>query len=207
MSDETIALNAAALASTNQTIAANALRDAIETLFDAYSSTKATVDNDLNLVDNTSDADKEISLAGLAEFLLYVKSSNLATVNGQPLDTGLALLLASSPTSLISVLYDDRPDLRTPGTPQPQTGDSMVLQFLGLFQFYETLDEPDDDETCFTAIDNDTGSPYGQWLLRVPAYEWTESHEKIEFTALEEWRDDITESTDLLIADYNTHHI
>tara|TARA_R110000851_G_scaffold131354_2_gene265209 strand:- start:3554 stop:4186 length:633 start_codon:yes stop_codon:yes gene_type:complete len=182
-------------------------KSSADTLVASFQTTKSTVDNNLNNVTNTADADKIISDDVIAEFLLHVKAANLATVNGQPLNTGLELLIASSPTSLTSTLYNNRASLRTPANPQPIQGDALVLQFLGLFMFYTTLDEPDDDETCFTALDVDSGAPYGQWLLRVPAYEWTEAHEKIEFTALEEWRDDITESTDLLIADYSIHHV
>jgi hypothetical protein len=190
-----------------QTAQAAITKSASDTINTNYSTTKNRVDTELNLVENTADADKIISDDVIAEFLLHVKSASLATVNGQPLDTGLELLIASSPTSLTSTLYDSRASLRTPANPQPIPGDALVLQFLGLFMFYTTLDEPDDDETCFTALDVDSGAPYGQWLLRVPAYEWTEAHEKIEFTALEEWRDDITASTDLLISDYSIHHV
>jgi hypothetical protein len=63
MSAETDALDAVALAATNQTIAANALKDAIELLEAGYATTKNTVDTELNLVDNTSDANKPVSIA------------------------------------------------------------------------------------------------------------------------------------------------
>ena len=189
-----------------QTAQSAVTKSSADSLVTSFQATKDKVDNELNNVDNTADADKVISALALAEFLLYVKTSNLATINGLPLNTGLALLIASSPTSLTSALYDDRDDLRNPVIPQPIAGDALILQYLGLFQFYTTLDEPDDDETCFTANDVDTGLPYGQWLLRVPSYEWTEAHEKIEFRALEEWRDDMDESMKLLLADYNAHH-
>jgi hypothetical protein len=189
-----------------QTTQATVTKTASDALNSGYAATKDKVDNELNNVENTTDANKEISAAAIAEFLTYVKTSNLATVNGLPLDTGLALLIASSPTSLTSELYENRDDLRNPVTPQPISGDALILQYLGLFQFYATLDEPDDDETCFTANDVDTGLPYGQWLLRIPSYEWTEAHEKIEFRALEEWRDDMQESMTLLLADYTAHH-
>ena len=191
MSLETEALDAVSLAATNQTIAANALKNAIDILTTEYASTKANVDNNLNQVDNTTDANKPISLDTIAEFLKYVEIDNLATVNGQPLNTGLELLIASSPTSLTSKLYDDRAELRNPITPQPTAGDALILEFLGLFQFYESTEEPDDDETCFTANDQVSGLPYGQWLLRVPAYEWTEAHESMQKTEVVEWREDI----------------
>jgi hypothetical protein len=206
MSLETDALDEVALAATNQTIAANALKDAIDILNSGYVNTKNTVDTELNLVDNTPDLSKPISNATLAKFLDYLESSDLATVNGQPLNTGLALLIASSPTSLTSALYDDRGDLRNPATPNPIAGDALILEYLGLFQFYADTDEPDDDETCFTANSSVTGLPYGQWRIRVPAYDWTEAHESIEKSALTEWRDDIDAKVSLLILDYNAHH-
>ena len=206
MSLETDALDSVSLAATNQTIAANALKDAIDIINAGYAATKNTVDTQLNNVDNTSDANKPISTATLLEIANYVRTTNLATVNGLPLDTGLALLIASSPTSLSSELYENRASLRNPPTPQPIEGDALILEFLGLFQFYANLDEPDDDETCFSVTDTDTGLKYGQWILKVPAYEWTEAHEKIEFRALEEWRDDMDESMTLLLAEYNAHH-
>tara|TARA_R110000851_G_scaffold42020_1_gene104851 strand:- start:1504 stop:2124 length:621 start_codon:yes stop_codon:yes gene_type:complete len=206
MSLETDALDSVSLAATNQTIAANALKDAIDIINAGYAATKNTVDTQLNNVDNTSDANKPISTATLLEIANYVRTTNLATVNGLPLDTGLALLIASSPTSLSSELYENRASLRNTPTPQPIEGDALILEFLGLFQFYANLDEPDDDETCFSVTDTDTGLKYGQWILKVPAYEWTEAHEKIEFRALEEWRDDMDESMTLLLAEYNAHH-
>jgi hypothetical protein len=206
MSAETDALDNAATAMGVATAASVALHGTATTLVTGYASTKAKVDTGLNNVDNTTDDAKPVSTAATAEFLRYVLSANLATINGQPIDTGLALLIASSPTSLTSALYDDRGDLRSPTEPQPIAGDALILQYLGLFQFYATVDEPDDDETCFTANDTVTGLPYGQWLLRVPSYEWTEAHEKIEFRALEEWRDDTDEALTLLLADYNAHH-
>ena len=168
--------------------------------------TTTTRVNGLNNVENTADADKPLSDAAVAEFTNYVETTNLATINGQPINTGLALLIASSPTSLTSALYDSRAALRNPVAPQPIAGDALILEYLGLFQFYTSTDEPDDDETCFTANDTSTGLPYGQWRLRVPAYEWTEAHEKIEFRALEEWRDDMDATIALLLIDYNLHH-
>tara|TARA_R110000782_G_scaffold3701_5_gene13467 strand:+ start:3651 stop:4286 length:636 start_codon:yes stop_codon:yes gene_type:complete len=210
MSLETDALDAVALATTNQTIAANALKNAIESLTIAYASTKNKVDTELNSVDNTSDADKIISnlmvTALNTKQATLVSGGNIATINGLSLLEHTALLIASSPTSLTSANYEERENLRLPSTPQPILGDALILEFLGLFQFYDTVEEPDDDETCFTVIHNSTGLPYGQWLLRVPSYEWTEAHEKIESRALEERRDDVDETVALLLANYNEHH-
>jgi hypothetical protein len=180
MSLETDALDAASLAATNQTIAANALKDAINILTTAYVTTKNKVDTGLNLVSNTADADKPISLASIAEFLKYVKTSNLATINGQPLNTGLALVIQRSATSLNKVSYDDRGTLRSLS---PQLDDSTVIENIGLFVWINTKLEPDDDETCFTTAT-------GQWLLRCPSWDLIDAWNLHEQSITDDWRED-----------------
>tara|TARA_R110000850_G_scaffold196029_3_gene322442 strand:+ start:31 stop:645 length:615 start_codon:yes stop_codon:yes gene_type:complete len=203
----TIETEVAALTSstTALTTAVGVQQTAIVSAVAGFTATTARVDA-LPNVENTADADKPLSSATVTELLKYVETTELATINGLPINTGLALLIASSPTSLTSALYDARAALRSPVDPQPIAGDALILEYLGLFQFYTSVTEPDDDETCFTANDTVTGLPYGQWRLRVPAYEWTEAHEKIEFRALEEWRDDMDSTVSLLLIDYNLHH-
>tara|TARA_R110000803_G_scaffold67584_1_gene129300 strand:- start:596 stop:1195 length:600 start_codon:yes stop_codon:yes gene_type:complete len=198
----TIETEVAALTSSTSALvtAVGVQQTAIVSAVAGFAATTATVDG---LV---PDADKPLSSATVTELLKYVETTELATINGLPINTGLALLIASSPTSLTSALYDSRAALRNPVSPQPIAGDALILEYLGLFQFYVSTVEPDDDETCFTANDTVTGLPYGQWRLRVPAYEWTEAHEKIEFRALEEWRDDMDTTIALLLIDYNLHH-
>tara|TARA_R110000851_G_scaffold44673_3_gene109658 strand:+ start:523 stop:1137 length:615 start_codon:yes stop_codon:yes gene_type:complete len=203
----TIETEVAALTSstTALTTAVGVQQTAIVSAVAGFTATTARVDA-LPNVENTADADKPLSSATVTELLKYVETTELATINGLPINTGLALLIASSPTSLTSALYDARAALRSPVDPQPIAGDALILEYLGLFQFYTSVTEPDDDETCFTANDTVTGLPYGQWRLRVPAYEWTEAHEKIEFRALEEWRDDMDSTVSLLLIEYNSHH-
>jgi hypothetical protein len=190
---------------TLQTSAVATQQTQVNSVISAFAATTTRVD-ELTAVENTADADKPLSLAAIAEFENYVETAQLATINGLPINTGLALLIASSPTSLTSALYDSRDALRNPVGPQPIAGDALILEYLGLFQFYVSTVEPDDDETCFTANDTVTGLPYGQWRLRVPAYEWTEAHEKIEMSALEEWRDALNSTVSLLLIEYNLHH-
>jgi hypothetical protein len=190
---------------TLQTSAVATQQTQVNSVISAFAATTTRI-NELPNVENTADVDKPLSSAIITEFLNYVETTNLATINGLPINTGLALLIASSPTSLTSALYDSRAALRNPVDPQPIAGDALILEYLGLFQFYTTVVEPDDDETCFTANDTVTGLPYGQWRLRVPAYEWTEAHEKIEFRALEEWRDDMDSTMALLLIEYHNHH-
>jgi hypothetical protein len=203
----TIETEVAALTSSTSALvsAVGVQQTAVTSAVAGFAATTARVDA-LPNVENTADADKPLSSATVTELLKYVETTELATINGLPINTGLALLIASSPTSLTSALYDTRAALRSPVDPQPIAGDALILEYLGLFQFYTSVTEPDDDETCFTANDTTTGLPYGQWRLRVPAYEWTEAHEKIEFRALEEWRDDMDSTVSLLLIEYNSHH-
>lgn len=192
MSAETDALDAAALAATNQTVAANALKDATDILVTAYAATKATVDNDLNNVENTADLDKIMSSAVATALGFYVQTSNLATLNGQPLDTGLALLITTSPTVHTSLSYATVGTLRTPldENDLPVADWLVTVKELGQFMFVTTTDEPDDDETCFTVVHPTSGLEIGQWLLEQPSHEWHDAHRSIERSQLREWMDD-----------------
>lgn len=196
MSLETDALDAAALAATNQTVAANALKDAINTLITGYVSTKNTVDTELNNVTNTADADKIISdlvqtALGLKQANL-VSGTNISTVNGQSLLSGAPIVIADSPTSFTSLSYANKGTLRTPldENDLPLIDHTVTVKELGQFMFVTTTDEPDDDETCFTAVHPTTGVPIGQWLLEQPAHEWLDAHHSMERSQLREWMDD-----------------
>ena len=196
MSLETDALDAAALAATNQTVAANALKDAINALIAGYVSTKNTVDTELNNVTNTADADKIISdlvqtALGLKQANL-VSGTNISTVNGQSLLSGAPIVIADSPTSFTSLSYANKGTLRTPldENDLPLIDHTVTVKELGQFMFVTTTDEPDDDETCFTAVHPTTGVPIGQWLLEQPAHEWLDAHHSMERSQLREWMDD-----------------
>jgi hypothetical protein len=191
MSAETDALDAAAAAATAQTVAADNLTTAVGLLETAYSATKATVDNDLNLVDNTADADKPVSAAGQTALDLKLTTSSLSTVNGVALNLGGDLVIARSATSLVSKAYDDREDLRDVPSVASILDDSAVIEGLGLFMFVTTQDEPDDDETCFTPTT-------GQWLLAVPAYDLLAAIALVE----ESYRDELDEDEETRFATY-----
>lgn len=65
----------------------------------------------------------------------------------------------AQPSGVIDfIAYADRAELRSATA---STGDSVVVENLGLFVFKEGSDEPDDDESCF-ATDS------GRWLLEAP---------------------------------------
>ena len=175
---------------TLQTVAVSSSKDATDLLTTAYQSTKDKVDNELNNVDNTSDENKPLSLADVTALLLKLNISDLATINGEPLNTGLALVIERSPTSLTSLPYENIGNLRNPIIPLPIADDAVTIDGLGMFMYVSTTDEPDDDETCFTAVDPTSGLPIGQWLLRLPAYEWISAHNLLRNSILREWMDD-----------------
>jgi hypothetical protein len=195
MSLETDALDAAALAATNQTIAANALKDAINTLNTGYAATKTTVDTGLNLVENIADADKVIS--NLVAAALGLKQDNLvdlvniSTVNGVSLLSGAALVIARGPVETPKLVYASRASLRAPVTPLPASGDVVIITRLGHFQYSTLFEYIDDDEMVFEAVDPADGvTPVGQWVMTNPSYEWTEAQRMFENALLWEWMED-----------------
>jgi hypothetical protein len=131
------------------------------------------VNTEVNLVDNTSDADKPLSDAAITESATkqatLVDGVNISTVNGVSLLGGTPLVIERSKTELETLIYENRGNLRTPSTPLPSSDDSVVIEGIGLLIFVGTTLEPDDDETCFTAVDPVTSIPFGQWLLNVAA--------------------------------------
>tara|TARA_R110000851_G_scaffold57296_1_gene133505 strand:- start:11136 stop:11741 length:606 start_codon:yes stop_codon:yes gene_type:complete len=168
---------------------------AVQVAVGEFSATTNTVNNDLNNVDNTSDANKPISLSAISEFLLYVKTSNLATVNGLDLNTGLDLVIARGQVEIPVLSYVNRATLRTPVLPVPLTGDVVNIPHLGHFQYITSFEYIDDDEIAFEAIDPvdglDPGAPIGQWVLTTPAYEWTEVQKIFQNAVLwERWEDE-----------------
>jgi len=131
------------------------------------------VNTELNLVENTADIDKPLSIAASAELATkqatLVNGVNISTVNGVSLLGGAPLVIERSKTEIETLLYNNRGNLRTPSIPLPGADDSVVIEGIGLLVFIETTLEPDDDETCFTAVDPVTSIPFGQWLLNVAA--------------------------------------
>lgn len=151
--------------------------------------------NALNLVDNTTDADKEVSTAQQtaldAKQITLVSGINISTVNGVSLLGGSPLVIARSATSLVALAYQDRATLRSVPQLPSVLDDSVVIEGLGLFMFVDTTQEPDDDETCFTATT-------GQWLLSVPAYDLLSAMALVE----DSYRDDLDEDESTRFAAY-----
>ena len=191
--DAVALLDTSVQANTTQSTVTKAAADALVLLFQA---TKDSVDNDLNNVTNTADADKIISdlvqtALGLKQANL-VSGTNISTVNGQSLLSGAPIVIADSPTSFTSLSYANKGTLRTPldENDLPLIDHTVTVKELGQFMFVTTTDEPDDDETCFTAVHPTTGVPIGQWLLEQPAHEWLDAHHSMERSQLREWMDD-----------------
>lgn len=142
------------------------------------------VNEHLNLVDNTTDLQKPVSIATALALSLkqstLVSGQNISTVNGQSLLGGEPLVIERSATSINKIAYDDRGNLRSA---TPQVDDSTMVEGLGLFMWVNSKLEPDDDETCFT-------TSTGQWLLHAPAWDLIEAWNLHETAINEDWRED-----------------
>jgi hypothetical protein len=178
---EVAALTTATTSLTNAVLTQQTSVDAARALFAA---TTATVDNDLNLVDNTADVDKPVSTATQ---ITLVSGSNISTINGLSILSGTPLVVERGPTSLTSLAYDQRSTLKldpTGGNPAYVLDDSVVVEGLGLFMWHTTQLEPDDDETCFSTPSS------GQWLLMTPAFDLLAAYEMVEDAFIDEFIED-----------------
>lgn len=176
---------AALTASTTALLAAVATQQtAVNNAVAAFAAVTSRVNNGLNNVNNTADADKVISALAVAALATkqatLVDGQNISTVNGQSLLSGTPLVIARSATSLNRILYDNRAMLRSTTS---QLDDSTVVEGLGLFMWANTQLEPDDDETCFTTAT-------GQWLLQVPAWELIDAWNIFDASTTDDWRED-----------------
>jgi len=141
------------------------------------------VNTELNEVDNTSDADKPISAAQTIEIDKKVNITDLATINGNAINTGEALVIARSATSLVYLEYENRKDLETISV-LPIVDDSVQVEGIGLFKYYSTRLEPIDDETCFNHQDG------GQWILMNPHFDLSQAYDLVERAILFEFMED-----------------
>jgi hypothetical protein len=135
-------------------------------------------------IDNTSDNDKPVSTAqqtaiGLKQDTI-VSATHVKTLNGQSIVGAgdLAITFNADPTSVVD--YDDRADLRSL---TPEADEAIIVEGIGEFTWVSTTTEPDDDETCFT-------TSAGQWLLRVPAWDWTNAQLLFSNGILSDWMED-----------------
>jgi hypothetical protein len=185
---EVAALTTATTSLTNAVLTQQTSVDAARALFAA---TTATVDNDLNLVDNTADVDKPVSTAAQtaldAKQVTLISGVNISTINGASVLSGTPVVVARSATSLTSLAYDDRAILKIDpavGNSPNVVDDSVIVEGLGMFMWVDTQLEPDDDETCFSTPSS------GQWLLAVPAFDLIEAYELVEDAYIDEFIED-----------------
>jgi hypothetical protein len=154
-----------------------------------------TINNDLNNVDNTSDANKPVSSAGQtaldAKQPTLVSGTNISTINGVSILGGSPLVIARGQVEIPVLSYENRASLRTPVLPVPLTGDVVTISDLGHFQYTTTFEYFDDDEMVFQAVDPSDGvTPIGQWVMALPAFEWSEVQKMFEHAdTWERWED------------------
>jgi hypothetical protein len=154
-----------------------------------------TINNDLNNVDNTSDANKPVSSAGQtaldAKQPTLVSGTNISTINGVSILGGSPLVIARGQVEIPVLSYENRASLRTPVLPVPLTGDVVTISDLGHFQYTTTFEYFDDDEMVFQAVDPSDGvTPIGQWVMAFPAFEWSEAQKMFKHAdTWERWED------------------
>lgn len=146
-------------------------------------------------VENTSDQDKPLSIANSLALdekqETLVSGSNISTVNGVSLLGGGPLVIARGAVEIPILNYNNRGTLRHPVLPLPLTGDVLNMEHLGQLQYTTTFDYVDDDEMVIEAVDPADGvTPIGQWVLTIPAFEWTQAQKMFENAVLWEWMED-----------------
>jgi len=180
-------------------IEAGVTKDAADALIAAFQATKDRVDNELSEVDNTTDANKPLSLSIIEALLLKVNINTVSTVNGVSLLTGVPLVIERGAVSRRTLSYELRGTLRSPAAPLPVADDSVVIESIGEFIYVESTGEPDEDETCFTSVHPDTGVAIGQWLLEIPHPDYLNAADLFKDAILDEWMED----EEIRIAGYN----
>jgi hypothetical protein len=174
------------------TTATNSLTSAVavqQTAVDAaralFAATTATVDNDLNLVDNPVSTAAQTALD--AKQVTLISGVNISTVNGLSVLSGTPLVVERGATSLESLPYDLRSTLKLDpalGNPAYVVDDSVVVEGLGMFMWVDTQLEPEDDETCFSTPSS------GQWLLVTPAFDLLSAYALVENAYVDEYIED-----------------
>jgi hypothetical protein len=97
---------------------------------------------------------------------------------------------ADGALNLTQLSYLQRATLRTPGV-NPSTDDVVMIPSLGEFQYNATFEFIDDDDTVFEVVDSADGvTPIGQWVMTVPAYDWSEAQKIFSNAVLWEWMED-----------------
>jgi hypothetical protein len=110
---------------------------------------------------------------------------------GSESDWILSLYGADGVLNLTRLDYSLRALLRTPAS-NPSSNEVVMITNLGKFQYNATFDFVDDDETAFQVLDSADGvTPIGQWVMTVPAIDFSESQKLFENAVLwERWEDE-----------------
>jgi hypothetical protein len=102
----------------------------------------------------------------------------------------LSLSGSDGALNLTQLSYLQRATLRTPGV-NPSTDDVVMIPSLGEFQYNPTFEFIDDDDTVFEVLDSADGvTPIGQWVMVVPAYDWSQAQKIFSNAVLWEWMED-----------------
>jgi hypothetical protein len=102
----------------------------------------------------------------------------------------LSLAGADGALNLTKLDYTQRATLRTPVS-NPSDNDVVMIPSLGKFQYNPTFEFIDDDDTVFEVLDSADGvTPIGQWVMIVPAYDWSEAQKIFSNAVLWEWMED-----------------
>jgi hypothetical protein len=100
-----------------------------------------------------------------------ISAANQKTVNGQSLIGTGDITIVLGATVVVTKEWSDRDTLRTTaGT----VGDSILVKNIGLMVWQAEAEYLDDGEICFVTTIASTIT--GQWVLKTPAYEFTEIH-------------------------------
>jgi hypothetical protein len=176
-------LAALTTATTDLHIEVVTLKNHVSDETDLFTATTTWVNSHQN-VENTTDLNKVISTAtqtaldGKQDVL--VDGDTISTVNGVSLLSGTPLVIERSATSLSEVSYDSRGSIKVL---TPTLNDSIIIEGLGLFMWFPTQEEPEDDETCFN-------TSTGQWLLETPAWDLINAWNSVEQVILDDFIED-----------------
>jgi len=166
------AVAALTTATTTLTDAVLVQRAVVDAAIGGFAATTTRV-NALSNVDNTTDANKPVSTAqgvaiGLKQNAL-VSGTTIRTVNGLSLLGSGDTVIPRGATSLTTIPYSNIAELRSILT-TPAADDSMLIEEVGLFQWYATRLFFDDGETAINTLATSNGA-IGQWRLKVPGYD------------------------------------
>lgn len=153
------------------------LRQAVITLDAGFQEQAAQVAASLE----QAQSDVTTALSNKADIVHHHDSAEISdsTTIGREVLTAADAATARSALGIKSSVvysYDNRASLRTLA---PESGDSAIIDGLGLFVWHLGSDEPDDDESCFATAD-------GRWLLEAVHWDVVDAWQSPDWDAAEE---------------------